>query len=74
MATFLNHTASPVFGVVFHQDVVVRIINPDFEWQLDLHALSPGEYMIRIAKETFGVSTEPDAMTLAQVHNICEAL
>lgn len=53
---------------------VSRIINPDFEWQLDIQVLGPSEYLIRVPKEVFGVSRDKDAMTLDQVHRVCEAL
>jgi hypothetical protein len=65
------------FGVVFSRslgNVVVRIINPDFEWQLDIQVLSADEYLIRVPKEAFGVARERDAMTLDQVYRICETL
>ncbi len=64
-------------GVVFDRangNSVVRIINPDFEWQLDIQVLSPSEYLIRVPKEVFGVSLEKDAMTLDQVQRVCETL
>ncbi len=51
-------------------NVVVRIINPDFEWQLDIQVLSEDEYLLKIPKEMFGVSHEKDAMTLEQVHKV----
>ncbi len=70
-------TTAVSIGVVFdraHGHAISRIINPDFEWQLDLQVLSSDEYLLRIPKEMFGVSKDKDAMTLEQVHRICEVL
>lgn len=64
-------------GVVFDraQDgIVVRVINPDFEWELDQHHLSSTEYLIRVPKEVFGVSKDKDAMTIDQVYRVHEIL
>lgn len=64
-------------GVVFDRaqgGVIVRIINPDFDRQLDYQVLSPTEYMIRFHKDAFGISHDKDAMTLDQVYRVCEML
>ncbi len=64
-------------GVVFDRangHAISRIINPDFERQLDLEILSSSEYLLRVPKEIFGISKDKDAMTLEQVYRVCEAL
>jgi hypothetical protein len=60
------------FGVVIDRKsgAVNRIMNPDFEIQLDLHPMSADEYMIRIAKAKYGVDPSPYGMTLAHVYKI----
>ena len=65
-------------GVVFNRFTgeVARVINPDYEWQLDEveRGVAPFEYFWRVPKEAFGVSQEPNAMTLPQVARVCEVL
>ena len=65
-------------GVVFNRlsGQVVRVINPDYEWQLDLveRDLASSEYFWRVPKEAFGVSKKKNAMTLSQVDRVCKAL
>jgi hypothetical protein len=78
MAEALVDADAISIGVVLNaHGEVVRVINPDHEWQLDLvqRDLAEGETMQRVAKDTFGVSrTKRNAMTLVQVANICRTL
>ena len=60
-------------GVVRDGGKVVRVINPDFDWQLKIQVLSPSEQLICVPKKAFGISRKKDAMTLEQVHRVCEA-
>ena len=65
-------------GVVFNRITgeVARVINPDYEWQLDgvERGVQPFEYFWRVPKEVFGVSQEPNAMTMAQLDRVCKTL
>jgi hypothetical protein len=66
-----------ILGVVCNRSlggVVVRILNPDYEVQLDREVLAPGEYMIRVRKSDFGVSSAKDAMTPEQAARVVEVM
>jgi hypothetical protein len=64
------------FGLVFHRLTgrVVRVINPDYEFELDLHHLEPYEFMLRLGKADWGIPLEPNSMTLDHVHRVVGAL
>lgn len=67
--------AAPSIGVVFDRaqgGALVRIINPDFEWQLDIQRLAPTEYLIRLPRSSFQLSDRRDAMSLDEVLRICK--
>jgi hypothetical protein len=53
---------------------VARVINPDFESQLDGHHVGPHEFMVRSPKQQWGIADKPNAMTLDHVHRIIAAL
>lgn len=61
-----------LFGVVIDRSSgsVRRIINPDFDVELDLHQVYEGERMLRLRKDACGISRKPDSMTLADVRRI----
>ena len=67
--------ASQYIGVVFDRNndhQVVRIFNPDWDWQLDHHPLADGEYLLRVLKTTYNISDKPNAMTLENVVRVME--
>lgn len=60
------------FGVVIDRSTgaVKRIFNPDHDYEFAGHHVGTDEFMLRIPKKDFGVSREPNRMTLDQVHRI----
>ena len=62
------------FGVVIERasGAVVRIMNPDYEWELDRHFVGSGEFMLRVPKNEWGVGVND--MTLDQVYRVIAAL
>ena len=58
-----------MLGIVFKDGVIIRIINPDNDWELD-GLCGPEEEMIKVSKEDWGVSGD---MTLEQVHAVIAA-
>lgn len=73
MVVFLNKKATS-FGVVIcrQNGKVNRIINPDFEKELDWHFVSQDEYMLRVDKSLFDVSLDHNSMTFEHVTRIVE--
>ena len=63
-----------MFGVVVDRasGAVVRIMNPDHDWELDGHFVGPDEVMVRLPKSEWGV--EANKMTLEQVHSVIAVL
>ena len=74
----MNLRATPAvsIGVVYNraQGTVVRVMNPDYEEELDFHPVAEDEYMLRVAKTQLGISHSPDGMTLADLHRVIEAM
>jgi hypothetical protein len=60
------------FGVIIKRETgqVARILNPDFDDQFDGCHVGSDEYMLRVAKADYGISLEPNAMTLEDVARI----
>ncbi len=65
---------SALFGAVLLNGRVARVINPDFEYELAAHHVGPLETMAILKKADFGVSPEPNSMTLAHVDKITKVL
>lgn len=61
-------------GVVYSRVTgkIVRVINPTYEEELDLHHVDRNEFMLRVDKVAHRVSG--DVMTLDDLHRIIEAM
>jgi hypothetical protein len=53
---------------------VARVINPDFEHELDGHHVGPHQFMIRASKAEWGIDSAPNSMTLGQLNHIVSVL
>ena len=53
---------------------IIRIFNPDYEFELDLHHVADTEVMRRFKKDDFGIARHSNAMTPADVYRLMEVL
>lgn len=69
-------TIATNIGIVYDSvsGQILRILNPDFETEIDAHHLNAGETMIRVAKSDYGVSYTSNMMTIQQVAAIINTL
>lgn len=60
------------FGIVFDKKTraINRIFNPDYEFEFETHYIAPAEEMLLVPKAEFGISLEPNSMSLNQVSEI----
>ena len=60
-------------GIVYDRrsGAVKRVINPDYEEQLDYHHLDADEVMVRVKKSDHGID---GAMSLADLHRLLESV
>lgn len=62
------------FGIVIDTKIgaVVRIFNPDYEYEFFCHHVAPHELMYRIDKASSGISLDKNGMTLIDVARLLE--
>lgn len=56
-------------GVVISGGHPVRVINPTYEVELNWHHLHPGEWMVRLRKDAYGIGANMTPTDLARVLN-----
>jgi hypothetical protein len=71
--TFRKKASS--IGIVYNRasGAIVRVFNPTFEFELDLHHVDAHEFMLRFSKKECGISLRPDAMTPEDVFRVVKA-
>lgn len=53
---------------------IVRVINPTFEEELELHSMTSDEFMLKVDKAKMGISLRADAMTRDDLARVVEAM
>ena len=63
------------FGIVIDHRLgaIVRVFNPDYEFEFDHHHVAAHEVMYRIDKAANGISLDKNGMSLADVYRILQA-